>query len=134
MKLYFDSNAEDEPGRYRTACAIVGAALLAAVVPVLAVLALALSTVVRRELAAGFAPAGRGPDVSRRLAFGWIAGFALVMVGMAAGAAAGPMSMLNPLGLVAHTLFGLFGEVVMAVTTILVLRRYPQALSAQIDG
>ncbi len=67
------------------------------------------------------------------LAFGWMAGFALVMVGMAAGAAAGPLSMLDPLGLVAHTLFGLFGEVVMAAATILVLRRDRIALSAQ-DG
>lgn len=134
MKLYLDSESKGEGARLRYAGTIAGVALVAAVVPVSAVLALAFSPGARRALAAWFVPAERVSDVARRLAFGWVAGFALVMVGMAAGAAAGPMSMLDPVGLAAHTLFGLFGEVVMAAVTILVLRRDRVALSRQLDG
>ncbi len=130
MKVYVGSHPKGEGGRFRNSSAIAGAALVAAVVPVLAVLALALSSVARRALAARFVPSGQVPDVARRLAFGWIAGLALVMVGQAAGAAAGPMSMLDPVGLLAHTLFGLCGEVAIAAATILVLRRDRAALSA----
>jgi hypothetical protein len=134
MKVYFGSHLKGEGGRSCNASAIAGAALVAAVVPVSAVLALALSRVARRGLAARVAPAGRVPDVARRLAFGWMAGFALVMVGQAAGAAAGPLSMLDPAGLVAHTLFGLTGEAVMGAATTLVLRRNRTALPAGMDG
>ena len=129
MKMYVGSDPTGEGGRLRNASAIAGAALVAAVVPVSAVLVLAVSSVARRALAARFVPSRRVPGVARRLAFGWMAGFALVMVGQAAGAAAGPMSMLDPVGLVAHTLFGLCGEAVIAAATILVLRRDRAALS-----
>ena len=131
MKSFVGLDSRGDGGRWRSVCVIAGAVLVAAVVPVAAVLALALSGAARRGLAARFVPADRVPEVARRLAFGWIAGLVLVMVGMAAGAAAGPMSMLDPLGLVAHTLFGLCGVAVMAVATIRVLDRDRIALSAQ---
>lgn len=114
--------------------AIAGAVLLAGLVPVSAVLALALSSRARCALAGRFLPAGRVPEAERRLAFGWMTGFALVMIGQAAGAAAGPLSMLAPVGLVAHTLFGLCGEMVLASVTILVVRRDRVAPSTAIDG
>ena len=129
MKPFVGSDLTGEGGRLRNASAIAGAALVAAAVPVSAVLALAVSSGARRALAARFVPGGRVPGVARRLAFGWMAGFALVMVGQAAGAAAGPMSMLDPVGLLAHTLFGVCGEAVIAAATILVLRRDRAALS-----
>jgi hypothetical protein len=134
MKMFVDSDSKGEGGRLHNASVLAGAALAAAVVPVSAVLALALSGGVRRDLAARFVPAARVSDVERRLGFGWMAGFALVMAGQAAGAAAGPMSMFDPMGLLAHTLFGLCGEVVMAAVTILVVRRDRFALSARVDG
>ncbi len=109
-------------------------AVAAAVVPVSAVLALGLSHRARRVLASGFVSGACAPDVARRLAFGWMAGFGLVMSGEAAGAAAGPLSMLDPVGLMAHTLFGLCDEAVMTAVTILVFRRGRTALSAHIDG
>jgi hypothetical protein len=134
MKLYLSSHLKDEGGRLRGATATAGAVLLVALVPVSAVLALALSTRARRALAGRFMPVGRVPDVERRLAFAWMAGFVLVMVGQAAGAAAGPLSMFDPVGLVAHTLFGLCGEMVMAAATILVVCRGRIASSTPIDG
>jgi hypothetical protein len=130
MKVYVGSGLTGEGGRFRDVSAVAGAALVAAVVPVLAVVALAVSRVARRALAAKFVASGQVPGVARGLAFGWIAGFVLVMVGQAAGAAAGPMSMLDPVGLVAHTLFGLCGEAVISAATILVLRRDRAGLSA----
>lgn len=132
MRLYLGSDRRG--GQLRAVGVICGAALVAAVLPVSAVLVFAFSSEARQALAARFVRGGRVADVSRRLALAWMAGFALVMVGQAVGGVKGPMSMLNPLGLVAHTLFGVCAELVMAAATILILRRGRSCLSVQVDG
>lgn len=116
-------SARERGGGWHNAVVTAAAAFVTAVVPVFAVLALGLSDRARRALATRFVPDARAVDVARRLGFGWAAGFAAVMVGQAVGAAVGPMSMLDPVGLLAHTVFALSSEVVMATVTVLVLRR-----------
>lgn len=133
MKLHLGVDRK-RGGRLCAVGAIGGAALVAAVLPVSAVLALAFSGETRQALAARFVPGKRVADVSRRLSFAWMAGFVLLMVGQATEGVAGPMSMLNPAGLAAHTLFGMCDEVVMAAATILILRRGRSALPVPIDG
>ncbi len=98
MQVHRGSDPERAGGGFRNAGAVTGVALVAALVPVSAVLALALSSAARRALAARYVPAERVPDVTRWVAFGWMAGFALVMLGQAARAAAGPLSMFDPYG------------------------------------
>lgn len=99
-------------------------ALAGAVAPLAAVGVLVASPRVRRFATDRFLPAvGRRPELSRRILFVWAGGFLLLAVVQAVGAYAGPLSMLTPSGLFAHTLFALCGEGVMAAGTLVALRR-----------
>lgn len=109
-----------------------GYALAAAVLPAAAALLLWLSSRARRAVATRFLAAVAGtPDLQRRITLYWAAGFAVLAVGQAIGAAAGPLSIFSPQGLLGHTLFALIGEAAMATATARVMRRFaPPVTSA----
>lgn len=107
---------------------LLGAALM----PAGAAIALASSSAMRKAATDRFAPA-LGEDASRRAAVVWAVGLGMLAVGQAIGAAAGPMSMMNGLGLALHTAFALCGELVMLSATIVVGRRRPAPATAAGD-
>ena len=99
-----------------------GLLLGAALMPAAAAIVLVTSRRARRAAVDPFL-SRLGYVASGRVAVGWAAGFALLAVGQAFGAADGAMSMLNGAGLAFHTAFALCGEVVMLAATIAIARR-----------